>query len=132
MWSFHLLLAAGIPALAATAGEFNILSFNVAGLPAILNGNEVPGDKTDNSRQIGKKFAEYGYDVIHVQEVSPSLLSTVFTDEIGLQLPRVHLRNRQPSLPHSHLWRCGDRFRTEYAFELSVYQLCADQVGDVL
>jgi hypothetical protein len=73
MRSFHLLLATGIPALAATAGEFNILSFNVAGLPAILNGNEVPGDKTDNSRQIGKKFAEYGYDVIHVQEVSPSL-----------------------------------------------------------
>ncbi|GFF73519.1 hypothetical protein CNMCM6936_002954 [Aspergillus lentulus] len=68
MRSLHLFLAAGIPALAATAGEFNILSFNVAGLPPILNGNEVPGDKTDNSRQIGKKFAEYGYDVIHVQE----------------------------------------------------------------
>ncbi|GFG23225.1 uncharacterized protein Mb0912 [Aspergillus udagawae] len=68
MRSFLLLLGAGIPALAATAGEFNVLSFNVAGLPPILNGNDVPGDKTENSRQIGKKFAEYGYDVIHVQE----------------------------------------------------------------
>lgn len=68
MRSFHLVLAAGIPALAATAGEFNILALNVAGLPPILNGNDVPGDKSDNSRQIGRKFAEYGYDVIHVQE----------------------------------------------------------------
>lgn len=66
------LLWAGLPAaLAATAGEFNVLSFNVAGLPEILNGNDVPGDKTENSRQIGRKFAQYGYDVIHVQEVSP-------------------------------------------------------------
>jgi hypothetical protein len=30
----------------ATGGDFNVLSFNVAGLPAILNGNEVPGDST--------------------------------------------------------------------------------------
>jgi hypothetical protein len=66
------LLWAGLPAVwAATSGEFNVLSFNVAGLPEILNGNEVPGDKTENSRQIGRRFAQYGYDVIHVQEVSP-------------------------------------------------------------
>jgi hypothetical protein len=55
--------------VAATSGKFNVLSMNVAGLPAILNGNEVPGDKATNSRLIGSKFAEYGYDVIHVQEV---------------------------------------------------------------
>ena len=62
-------LASGLPvALAATSGQFDVLSFNVAGLPAILNGNEVPGDKANNSEAIGAKFAEYGYDVIHVQE----------------------------------------------------------------
>ncbi|KAK3303987.1 Endonuclease/exonuclease/phosphatase [Chaetomium strumarium] len=55
-------------AVAATSGKFNVLSMNVAGLPAILNGNEVPGDKATNSRLIGSKFAEYGYDAIHVQE----------------------------------------------------------------
>lgn len=61
---------AGIsPALAASSGQFNVLSFNVAGLPEIFNSNEVPGDKSTNSEQIGTKFAEYGYDVIHVQEV---------------------------------------------------------------
>ncbi|KAB8254916.1 Endonuclease/exonuclease/phosphatase [Aspergillus pseudonomiae] len=62
-------LASGLPvALAATSGQFDVLSFNVAGLPAILNGNEVPGDKTTNSEAIGTKFTEYDYDVIHVQE----------------------------------------------------------------
>lgn len=55
-------------AAAATSGDFNILSFNVAGLPAIFNDNEVPGDKATNAGTIGSKFAEYDYDVIHVQE----------------------------------------------------------------
>ncbi|KAI1873724.1 uncharacterized protein JN550_002993 [Neoarthrinium moseri] len=54
--------------LAATSGDFNALAMNVAGLPAIFNGNEVPGDKATNARTIGSKFAEYGYDIIHVQE----------------------------------------------------------------
>ncbi|KAH6848105.1 Endonuclease/exonuclease/phosphatase [Chaetomium sp. MPI-CAGE-AT-0009] len=54
--------------LAATSGKFNVLSMNVAGLPPIFNGNDVPGDKATNSETIGAKFAEYGYDVIHVQE----------------------------------------------------------------
>jgi hypothetical protein len=52
----------------ATRGEFNILSFNVAGLPAILNDNDVPGDKATNAGTIGTLFAEYDYDLIHVQE----------------------------------------------------------------
>ena len=56
-------------ALASTEGKFNVLTMNVAGLPEILNGNEVPGDKKVNSGIIGSKFAEYGYDIIHVQEV---------------------------------------------------------------
>lgn len=53
---------------AATSGDFNILSFNVAGLPAILNSNDVPGDKATNAGSIGSLFAEYDYDIIHVQE----------------------------------------------------------------
>ena len=62
------LLASNV--LAATSGKFNVLTMNVAGLPDFLNNNEVPGDKTTNSELIGAKFAEYGYDIIHVQEVS--------------------------------------------------------------
>ena len=54
--------------LGATSGEFNVLSMNVAGLPAILQDNDVPGDKETNSETIGSLFAEYGYDIIHVQE----------------------------------------------------------------
>lgn len=53
---------------AATNGKFTALSYNVAGLPQILQGNDVPGDKTDNSKQIGQYFAKYGYDIIHMQE----------------------------------------------------------------
>jgi hypothetical protein len=53
---------------AATSGDLNILSFNVAGLPAILNDNAVPGDKATNAGTIGSLFAKYDYDVIHVQE----------------------------------------------------------------
>jgi hypothetical protein len=52
----------------ATSGEFNVLAFNVAGLPAILNSNDVSGDKATNAGTIGTLFAEYDYDVIHVQE----------------------------------------------------------------
>ncbi|EPE25404.1 DNase I-like protein [Glarea lozoyensis ATCC 20868] len=52
----------------ATGGDFNILSFNVAGLPAILNGNEVSGDKATNAGTIGKLFSKYDYDVINMQE----------------------------------------------------------------
>ncbi|KAI1341762.1 endonuclease/exonuclease/phosphatase family protein [Xylariaceae sp. FL0016] len=61
-----LLMAGNV--LAATSGEFSVLTMNVAGLPAILQGNDVPGDKTTNSELIGTYFAEYDYDIIHVQE----------------------------------------------------------------
>jgi hypothetical protein len=60
-------LASSVSA-AATSGDFNILSFNVAGLPAILNDNSVPGDKATNAGTIGTLFTEYDYDVINVQE----------------------------------------------------------------
>lgn len=53
---------------AQTTGSFNILSFNVAGLPAVLNGNDVPGDKTNNTARIGQLFTQHDMDLIHVQE----------------------------------------------------------------
>ncbi|KAF7555503.1 hypothetical protein G7Z17_g2133 [Cylindrodendrum hubeiense] len=53
---------------AATSGDLTVLSMNVAGLPAIIQSNEVPGDKTTNSLLIGTYFAKYGYDIINVQE----------------------------------------------------------------
>ncbi|KAM0275823.1 hypothetical protein ACHAQH_007368 [Verticillium albo-atrum] len=55
-------------ASAQSSGDLNVLTMNVAGLPAFLQGNDVPGDKTVNSRLIGTKFIQHGYDVINVQE----------------------------------------------------------------
>lgn len=55
-------------ASAALNTDFNILTMNVAGLPAIFNSNDVPGDKATNAGTIGTLFAKYGYDIIHVQE----------------------------------------------------------------
>ena len=71
--AFLLTLSAVVAGLAssvsaATSGDFNVLAFNVAGLPALFNGNEVPGDKATNAGTIGSLFTEYDYDVIHVQE----------------------------------------------------------------
>ena len=60
---------ATLPIWAASSGDFNVLSFNIAGLPAIFNNNGVPGDKASNSEIIGSKFAKYDYDIIQVQEV---------------------------------------------------------------
>lgn len=62
-------VAAVVSLAKADGGDFSVLTMNVAGLPAILNSNEVPGDKATNAGNIGKLFAKYGYDVIHVQEV---------------------------------------------------------------
>lgn len=53
-----------------TGGSFTALSFNVAGLPSILNSNDVNGTKTENAEEIGTYFAKYGYDIINMQEVS--------------------------------------------------------------
>jgi len=46
----------------------NVLTFNVAGLPALFNDNSVPGDKATNAGAIGALFSKYDYDVIHMQE----------------------------------------------------------------
>ena len=85
-------------AAAVTSGSFNVLSMNVAGLPAILNNNGVPGKKTTNSELIGTKFGEYGYDLIHAQEVCwlldwthiPIYLPLTPNPAFTLPYPRLH------------------------------------------
>jgi hypothetical protein len=66
-----ILLSAFIPALAsaASSGKFTALTFNVAGLPQILQSNDVNGSKTENAQEIGTYFSKYGYDIINLQEV---------------------------------------------------------------
>ncbi|RGP76733.1 endonuclease exonuclease phosphatase family [Fusarium longipes] len=49
-------------------GKFNFLTYNVAGLPEIINGNDVPGDKKTNSNLIGTVLATQAYDIVHMQE----------------------------------------------------------------
>jgi len=66
--SAALLAPGAVCSVAPTSGEFTALAMNVAGLPAILNDNGVPGDKAENAKTIGRKFAQYGYDVIQMQE----------------------------------------------------------------
>lgn len=105
-------LTAGIPsALAASTGQFDVLAFNVAGLPAFLNNNDVPGDKKTNSEELGAKFAEYGHDVVQLQEVigcpTCDLLKRPPSHRaVGLQLPCLHLPDRQSPLSHAYLRRC--------------------------
>lgn len=49
------------------AQTITVLTMNVAGLPAIINGNG-EGDKKQNSLDIGTAFANGNFDVIHAQE----------------------------------------------------------------
>lgn len=49
-------------------GKFDLLTYNVAGLPPIFNNNEVPGDKGTNANSIGSILAKQAYDVVHLQE----------------------------------------------------------------
>ncbi|SJX63628.1 uncharacterized protein SRS1_14380 [Sporisorium reilianum f. sp. reilianum] len=60
-------LASLVSTAPTSTGSLTAVTMNVAGLPAILNGNG-EGDKQANSVAIGKKFVEYNYDVINVQE----------------------------------------------------------------
>lgn len=79
------------------SGGFTALSFNVAGLPQILQSNDVNGSKTENAGEIGTYFAKYGYDIIHMQEVNmfpwDILGMRGLTLPSGLQLPCVYLRH---------------------------------------
>lgn len=49
-----LTIALAIARATNAQGTFNVLSMNVAGLPAILNGNGESGDKTTNTMLIGQ------------------------------------------------------------------------------
>ena len=60
---------------APTAGDFDTVTINVAGLPALFNGNDVPGDKATNSRTIGSLLSRYNYDIVHMQEGTYNLPS---------------------------------------------------------
>ena len=62
-------LAYVVSAAPAATGSLTAVTMNVAGLPAFLNSNG-DNDKKANSIAIGKKFAQYNYDLINVQEVS--------------------------------------------------------------
>lgn len=53
---------------AETKGTFDFLTFNVAGLPAWMNDNGVPGDKTTNAGTIGALLSMGRYDVVQMQE----------------------------------------------------------------
>lgn len=53
----------------AQSGSFDFLTYNVAGLPAIINSNEESGDKEANANTIGSKLATGAYDIVHMQEV---------------------------------------------------------------
>ncbi|CDR45717.1 CYFA0S19e02190g1_1 [Cyberlindnera fabianii] len=59
-----------IAKLVLADGGFNVLTFNVAGLPEILQNNDEPLDKTTATTNIGKIFSELkdDLDIIHVQE----------------------------------------------------------------
>lgn len=82
---------------AQSSGVFNVLAMNVAGLPAILNSNDVPGDKTVNAETIGAKLSANGIDVAHLQEVRVLLTlriaEVLIHHQSGLQLPCRHLQN---------------------------------------
>ncbi|KAF2220449.1 Endonuclease/exonuclease/phosphatase [Elsinoe ampelina] len=62
------LLSLPLLTFAQTSGSLSVLTFNVAGLPDVINDNAVPGDKTTNARTIGTKLAAAAYDVVHLQE----------------------------------------------------------------
>ncbi|TQN70474.1 Sphingomyelinase [Colletotrichum shisoi] len=61
-------LSSGVLAQTSGGGDLTVLAMNVAGLPEILQNNDVPGDKPTNSRTIGSYFAKPNYDIIHVQK----------------------------------------------------------------
>ncbi|KAJ5548524.1 hypothetical protein N7513_005758 [Penicillium frequentans] len=67
-----------------TSGSFTALSFNVAGLASILNSNDVNGTKTENAEEIGTYFAEYGYDIINMQETDNHTYRTATSGGAGI------------------------------------------------
>lgn len=54
--------------VAQSSGSFDFLTYNVAGLPGIINGNDIPGDKKTNSRLLGDALGRENHDFVHMQE----------------------------------------------------------------
>lgn len=52
----------------ALSGTFDLLTYNIAGLPEWISDNGIPGSKDKNTERIGSIIAQQGYDVVHVQE----------------------------------------------------------------
>jgi hypothetical protein len=68
MHSFILALPFLGAALAQSSGKFTTSTFNVAGLPPIFNGNDIPGDKNTNTARIGQLLTQYNISMVHMQE----------------------------------------------------------------
>lgn len=64
---FKILMLAA-PGLVLGQRSLTALTFNIAGLPEFLQGNGVPGDKTENTKIIGASMAAHKFDFINVQE----------------------------------------------------------------
>lgn len=63
----HLLLPAAASAL-LTTGRLPLLTINIAGLPSLLNPNDIPGDKDSNTARLGTLLSAAPYALVHVQE----------------------------------------------------------------
>ena len=67
-----LLLPFFLHSVVAQSGTFDFVTYNVAGLPAILNDNGGSGDKEADANAIGSLLAAGAYDIVHMQEVTVS------------------------------------------------------------
>jgi hypothetical protein len=92
-------------ASAQTSGTFNFLTYNVAGLPAFLNGNDESGDKATNAGLIGGKLSSGNFDVVHMQEVRSGPLALrvkLKEDRISIttrtSMPLIRTHNERPRL----------------------------------
>jgi endonuclease/exonuclease/phosphatase family metal-dependent hydrolase len=109
----------------ADTGTFDILTYNIAGLPDFLTDNGVPGDKETNARAIGSLFAKYDYDIIHVQEVRRHnvLKPRQLTQDLeGLRLPFRPLQSRHPPPPHQNIRQRSHRLRSKHALEVPIHR----------
>lgn len=64
-----------------TSGTFSALTFNVAGIASLLQGNNV-GDQSNIARKIGSLFAKKKFDIIHLQEVNMHFLYQALSADI--------------------------------------------------
>ena len=107
---------------AAKSGTFDLLTYNIAGLPSFLSDNGIPGDKATNTGTIGAKFAQYGYDVIHVQEVGTRLPyePDQMLTSTGFCLPFRPLQGRQSSFSDGDIGQCPVRKWLEHAVQVQL------------